>query len=121
MYKLKFDTIIRLEDQVIIPLDPANTDYAAYLAWVDEGNTPDPEDIPVVDPNAVIQAHIDEIERATLMNRGAREGWITLIQEKATSMGLTEEALLDPVSGNPFYIKLREVDEQIRALRGQLV
>jgi hypothetical protein len=27
-------------------LDPANTDYAAYLEWVEAGNTPDPAPIP---------------------------------------------------------------------------
>ena len=27
-----------------IPFDPANTDYQAYLKWVDEGNTPLPAD-----------------------------------------------------------------------------
>jgi hypothetical protein len=27
-----------------IPLDPANTDYAAYLEWVAAGNTPLPAD-----------------------------------------------------------------------------
>ena len=26
--------------------DPANTDYAAYLAWLEAGNTPDPAPIP---------------------------------------------------------------------------
>jgi len=49
MYKLHgFESnqqaIIRLIDSAIIPLDPANTDYQAYLAWLDEGNEPLPAD-----------------------------------------------------------------------------
>ncbi len=28
--------------QISIPLNPANTDYQAYLKWVSEGNTPLP-------------------------------------------------------------------------------
>jgi hypothetical protein len=34
--------IQRVNDNAIIPFDPANTDYQAYLKWVSEGNTPEP-------------------------------------------------------------------------------
>jgi hypothetical protein len=40
------DRIIRLSDGASIPFDPANTDYVAYLEWVEQGGTPEPAPIP---------------------------------------------------------------------------
>ena len=51
MYQQVFDSetnavstsmIMRIADTAFIPFDPANGDYQEYLAWVAEGNTPDP-------------------------------------------------------------------------------
>ena len=47
MYKLTDNaSILRIEDNASIPNDPANSDYAAYLEWVEEGNTPEAADVP---------------------------------------------------------------------------
>ena len=46
------DCILRIADNAFIPPDPANTDYAAYLAWLEEGNMPEPA--PIVEPPALL-------------------------------------------------------------------
>ena len=47
MYQLTSgDTIIRLSDNAYIPQAPGNRDYAEYLEWIEEGNTPEPAPAP---------------------------------------------------------------------------
>lgn len=38
----KESTLIVRNDGAFIPADEGNSDYRAYLAWLDDGNTPEP-------------------------------------------------------------------------------
>lgn len=40
----EYISVFRLSDGAIIPFAEGNTDYQAYLKWLDEGNTPLPAD-----------------------------------------------------------------------------
>ena len=96
-------SITRLADGASIPADPANTDYAAYLQWLSEGNVPTPADpivIPVPTTISMAQAqlallaagHLDAVEDAVEMM--PRESQI--IWRKAGTV----------VRGNPLVVQL---------------
>lgn len=48
MYKLiaNSNNVLRMSDGASIPDDPGNRDYIEYLAWIAQGNTPLPADVP---------------------------------------------------------------------------
>jgi hypothetical protein len=53
MYKIIKDAIsgnnycvVKTDENLVIPFATENTDYQKYLAWVAEGNTPEPADTP---------------------------------------------------------------------------
>ncbi len=46
LYGSEHTCVIRISDGAVIPFDPANTDYQAYLKWVEAGGVPEAADEP---------------------------------------------------------------------------
>jgi hypothetical protein len=66
MYQLQNNSIKRLIDNAIIPLDELNLDYQKYLEWLNAGNIPQPEftehelfQRKVKSYEQAVQAHLD--------------------------------------------------------------
>lgn len=114
-YKLSTSALIlRVDNGDNIPMDPANTDYAAYLKWIEAGNTPEPAD-PEPAPSAASQ--IEALEASSGMPRVVRDFMLGSIEAEAAKRGLTYAQLR---AANPGYRKVKELDERIIALRAQL-
>lgn len=54
-------TIIRDNDETFIPFDEANTDYQAFLAWIAEGNAPNPYVPPPAPPEPTIEEKLASV------------------------------------------------------------
>lgn len=61
MYQLLASGYVQRNDGAIIPADPANRDYAEYLAWRAAGNTPDP--VPGPSPEQVEAAVVAAVQQ----------------------------------------------------------
>ena len=115
-YKLNYNSsVISRDDGASIPSDPANNDYAEYLAWLALGNIPDPANIP--DPKIAIQGQIDSLEHEQLMPRVTREGLLLTMETFAAMQGVTPAQLY---ASNIAYHKTKDFDTQITLLRAQL-
>lgn len=82
---------------------PITDEEAASLA-------PKPIPLPAAD-------QIDQIERTTLMNRAVREFLLLSSEAQAAAQGVTPVQLYGL---NPAYRKVKDVDNQIAALRASL-
>lgn len=116
MYKLNLNkTVSIVENGACIPADEGNRDYREYLAWVALGNIPLPAD--TIDPKLAVQAQIDTLETASIMNRTVREDLLSRAEAAAASKGLTQPQLY---AVNIGYRKIKDLDVMIHDMRGKL-
>jgi hypothetical protein len=110
MYKIQNSNLIfRASDGAVIPTDTNNGDYCAYLAWLSEGNTPEPAE--VSDPKIAIRAQIQILEQSQLLPRVTREFMLLAMEAQAPA-----EVLMQ----NPGYVAVKAFDNQVAALRALL-
>lgn len=77
---------------------------------------------PQPDPVQAVKNQITAIERDTMMNRASREGLLLLIEKEAMREFSVDwpTAQAGLYAGNLAYRKVKDVDNQIAALRAQI-
>ena len=121
MYKVINDSaILRKHDGMCIPVNLHNQDYAAYITWLADGNTPEPVDVP--NPNDAINSQIEALLTEYKGNRGSLQMEVYLLEKEAREYadiyGVPMAVIL---SGNEYYPIVKALDGQISTLKGQLM
>ena len=98
-------TVLRLADGASIPADPANSDYAEYLAWVEAGGVP-----MAADAEPDITADTVRAQMLALEDRQARAVRECLLALAGQGVALPADAAS----------RLASIERQIAELRSQL-
>jgi hypothetical protein len=107
--------IQRVADGAIVPADPTLSEYQNYLDWLGAGNIPEPAESP--QPPTPEQQIEDLLRIAGVTQDWHLDAMMAGMVALASTQGLTEAQLY---AVNPGYRQVKDVAEQIKALRDQL-
>ncbi len=86
MYQLTNSmSIRRIADGAFIPVEIQNVDYANYLKWLEEGNTPKPVDLPIP-PSPLEKIRAAELAADDYMRKASRIATLESALDKAMLM-----------------------------------
>jgi hypothetical protein len=84
------NTVLRVLDSAYIPNDPANRDYQEYLAWLADGNTPDPAPPPPEPPPpAPLELPADPTDDMHATTKGYVDSEITAVTARIDAIERT--------------------------------
>jgi hypothetical protein len=111
MYQL-FDSgkiVRRIHDNSFIPVDETNSDYLAYLSWLEEGNEPEPaEPPPPADPKLVGVEFEGVMCSAT---RDDQNGLVAVLVAYQLLKTAFQPTAFSFVNGNTLVLSLQNIEQ----------